>query len=140
MSYILIEHNHLSPPRLAGQGFKANTHRIGFLDFLRELDREEFPFHESSHLLVVGLEDVLLFSRPHMHSIALDIRNRLKRVANDFERCPHVQIVFMKGHLVAGAELRLEMKPEPLPLHLIFGTPQRMENGFVYYLAPFNLS
>ena len=79
--YQLIQDKYLSPPLPANKGVKANNRRIGFLDFLKELEDEHFPYHEESSLCVVGLEDVLLFSRPEMTAMAHTIHQKLQRAA-----------------------------------------------------------
>ena len=57
-NYLLIEERMLKTYR--PNGFPPNPERIGFLDYLRELRQEVFPFTSENRLLIVGLEDVLL--------------------------------------------------------------------------------
>jgi hypothetical protein len=141
--YFLVEQKYLSPPKPEGRGIKANARRIGFTDFLRELEYDEFPYNENTSLLVQNLEDLLLYSRPEMVKMAREIHYKLQRVANEFERihCPWVQIVF-KYTLLRGEKLCVIMKPEDQPIHLIFGSPVARDdgNGNVYYTTAFNLS
>lgn len=141
--YLLTQIKHLSPPLPEGRGIKANTRRIGFLDFLRELEDDPFPYHEESKLLVVGLEDVLLFARPKMEDMAQKIHKKLQRVAGEFEKrsCPTVQIVF-RSELIRGDTLRVNHPAVELPIYLVFGSPppETDRNGNVFYRCSFNLS
>lgn len=140
--YILVEQQYLSPPKPEGQGISANTRRIGFSDFLRELKEDPFPYKENTSLLIYGLEDVLLEARPDMEGRARTIRAQLERVAQDFERshCPFVQVVFRFG-LLSGAHLWVKMLPQDQPIYLIFGDPVEQSDGRgnVYYTTSFNL-
>ncbi len=43
-NYCLVEERHLAPPQNPGQGLTAFATRIGFLDFMRELQQETFGF------------------------------------------------------------------------------------------------
>lgn len=141
--YHLIERKHLSPPQPLGKGIKANNRRIGFLDFLRDLEQEDFPYDAESSLLVVGLEDVLLYGRPDMENVAHDIHRRMQRAAGNFERynCGWVQIMF-RLPLKRGETLRVDHPREELPIYLIFGSPhsETDKNGNVFYSCRFNLS
>lgn len=141
--YQLIQDKYLSPPLPAGKGVKANNRRIGFLDFLKELGDEHFPYHDESSLCVVGLEDVLLFSRPDMTAMAHTIHQKLQRAARHFEKnnCPWVQIVF-RSELVRGETLRVNHPAAELPIYLIFGSPPPEHSGehVVCYRCSFNLS
>jgi hypothetical protein len=141
--YQLVQQKFLSPPLPSGRGIKANTRRIGFLDFLRELEEEEFPYREGTSLLVVGLEDVLLFARPDMESVAKTIHKKLQRVAGKFEaqNCGWVQILF-RNELKRGETLRAVHPAVELPIYLIFGSPPPEEDrdGRVYFRCSFNLS
>lgn len=140
--YVLIEQKSLSPPRPVGQGVKANTQEIGFGDFLRELNEDEFPFNENSSLRVVGLEEILLAARPNMDQLAMKIRNKLQRAGNDFfsKGCGDVQIVF-KGELIRGAHLIVKHPTSDINIYKIFGSPPPEEiNGQKIYKNSFNLS
>jgi hypothetical protein len=141
--YLLIENKYLSPPRSVGKGIKANINRLGFLDFIRDIDNQDFPFHEESNLCLVGLEDVLLFGKPDVENTARWIHQKLQRAARNLERfnCPVVQIIF-RHELVRGDTLRVAHPNRELPLHLIFGSPppEQEPDGIVYYRCSFNLS
>ena len=141
-SYYLVERKHLSPPRPKGQGIPANSIRIGFLDFLRELGQETFSLRQYEGLLIEGLEDVLLASRPDMAEMALYIRSILQRYASDLQDrlVANVQIVF-RSSLVRGDALWVEHPAAKLPISRIVGSPAKEEEfGVPYYRVSFNLS
>lgn len=147
--YMLVQKSSLSPPLPERNGVKANSRRIGLLDFLRELAQEDFPFDENSSLLVEGMEDVLLSARTsketeeqELAEAALLIRRKLQQAANAFfaRGCPDVQIVFRQP-LQRGEHLIVNHVTAPLPIHLIFGSPPEEElNGQRIYRTSFNLS
>ena len=141
--YILVEKNSLTPPRPDGQGIIANTQEIGFSDFLRELNQDEFPFNENSSLRVVGIEDVLHAARPNMDQFAIKIRRTLQRAGNDFfsKGCGDVQIIF-KGDLVRGEHLIVRHPTSDINIYLIFASPAPEEiNGQrIFKTNGFNLS
>ena len=140
--YVLLEQKNLTPPKQEGHGIRPNSHEIGFSDFLRELEQDEFPFNENSELRVVGLEDLLLSSRPDMSNFAQIIRHKLQSHGNDFfnRGVGDIQIVF-RGELIRGEKLIDKHVTAEIPVHLIFGSPAPDEiNGHKIYKATFNLS
>ena len=141
--YQLIERKYLHPNRTDGKGVRPNNRGIGFLDFLRELQQDPFPYHDETKLLVIGLEDILLFSRPEMEKTAKEIHRLLQRAARDFEsqNCGWVQIL-IRTELLRGESLNVMHPTATLPIHLIFGSPppETDKQGNVYYLCKFNLS
>ena len=141
-SYYLIEQQHLSPPQPEGHGIPANPKRIGFLDFLRELEQEDFALTPYEGLLVEGIEDVLLASRPDMDAMAHSIRQLLQKSASSLqdELVASVQIVF-RNKIVRGDEIWVEHPAANLPIAKIFGSPTREEDcGVPFYRVSFNLS
>ena len=141
-NYFLIEQQYLSPPRPEGQGMPANPTRMGLLDFLRELQRDEFSLTPYEGLTVEGIEDVLLASRPEMNDMAHRIRQVLQRAASELQDqlVASVQIVF-RNKIVRGDEIWVEHPTANLPIAKIFGSPPREEsNGVPYYRVAFNLS
>ena len=142
-SYYLVEERHLSPPQQPGQGLPANPNRIGFLDFLRELQQETFGFTQYEGLRVEGMEDVLLAARPKMEELADHIRQVLQRAASDMDRklCADVQIVF-RGQLKRGDVLWVDhVTHHRIPIHRVFGSPPAETFGScTFYRASFNLS
>ncbi len=123
-------------------GITPYEKRIGFLDFLRELNAGSENLSRCSSYMVVGIDDVLyLTKREKRHAIALDIHKVLQSAATDLEKKKiEVQIV-CKGRLVKGDSLWVEYRGEKLPIDFIFGTPRKQEiRGFPVYTVSFNLS
>ena len=141
--YVLLEQNKLSPPLPPGKGVPANKTRIAIVDFLRSLEDETFPYDENSSLLVTGIEELLLASRPDMEHYAKKIGRKLRKVAGPFtnRRCGDVQIVFRQS-LKRGDKLMVDHVTEPIPIYLIFGTPvpETISNQVVYRTGSFNLT
>jgi len=138
--YQLVEKATLSPSR--PHGIRPNSYRIGLLDFLRELAAEELAFPKFQEMQVVGLEEVLYAARPEDARLALEIRDRLRRVASDMERrLLSVQIVF-RGKLKRGDDLWVEYRGTRLPIGHIFGypVPQSDTGGNRFFLVNFNLT
>lgn len=142
-NYYLVEQRHLSPPQPSGQGLPAYPTRVGFLDFMRELQQESFSFTQYEGLRVEGLEDVLLAARPKMDETANQIRVLLQRAASDLERklVADIQIVF-HGQLKRGEVLWVDhVTDHRIPIHRIFGSPSAEHVGnSPFYRASFNLS
>ena len=139
--YVLVEQKNLSPPHLEGSGVKRNTRKIGFIDFLREIEQDEFPFDENSSLLITGIEEVLLASRPKMEETARIIRKKLQSAGGYFNDrgCGDVQIVF-RGDLLRGEHLIDNHVTEKIPIYLIFGSPTPIEvNGQKIFRTTFNM-
>jgi len=141
--YLLVEQNKLSPPKPIKQGVKANTTRIGFFDFLRSLDDETFPYDDTSSLLVVGIEDVLLGARPEMDDEAKQIRSKLNKAASLFDRrnCADIQIVFRQP-LIRGDKLTVDHVTAKISIFLIFGSPvpDTIYGQTVFRTGSFNLT
>lgn len=140
--YILVEQKSLTPPMPPGRGLTANQTRIGFADFLRELESDTFPYDENSSLLVVGLEDILIGSRPDMEGMAKMIHAKLQRAAGPFNdrNCGFVQIAFRRP-LKRGDRLVVDHEVGELPIYLIFGSPPDEDiNGIKIFRRDFNLS
>lgn len=142
-SYYLVEERHLCPPQQKGQGLPANNKRIGFMDFLRELEQETLGFTQYDGLRVEGLEEVLLAARPKMDELADHIRQVLQRAALALDRklCADVQIVF-RGQLKRGDVLWVDhVTNHRIPIHRVFGSPAaEMFGNCPFYRASFNLS
>ena len=123
-------------------GIAPYEKKIGFLDFLRELNAGSEGLSRCSSFMVVGIDDVLyLTKREQRRAIALDIHKVLQSAATDLEKKKiEVQIV-CKGRLVKGDSLWVEYRGEKLPIDFIFGTPRKQEiRGFPVYTVSFNLS
>jgi hypothetical protein len=142
-NYLLIEEKMLQPSR--PKGLLPNPQRIGFLDYLRELRQEVFPFTSGNKLLIVGLEDVLLAAGndKNLLKVSLEIRKILTSRANELEaNLAQVQIVFRRPLKRAdnfwfelGGNQRVSLRP-------IFGSPspQPGPSGTEFYLVGFNLT
>lgn len=136
--YYIIEQRNLP----AMQGHTAEAVRIGFLDFLRELESDPPGFTKYTHLLVEGVEDVLLAARPNMADTAWQIHKLLQKSAQLLAQhlCADVLIV-IRNTLIPGATLQIRHPAAVLPLHLVFGTPVGIDiNGATVYPVSFNLS
>lgn len=141
MGYQLIEERYLNPPN--PKGISRNHKRIGFNDFLREINQEDFPYNEHTSLLITGLEDELLAARDYIEERAREIHRILQSYAGKFEsnNCGIVQFLF-RNTLKRGADLIINHPTLPLPLYLVFGSPveDRDENGNICYRCSFSLS
>ena len=142
--YQIIQERHLSPPLRVGEGITRNPESIGFLDFLRKLNEDDFPFDENTSLIVTGLEDLLMYERQfnNMNIAAHEIRQLLQRRAGklDASNCGNIQIL-IRNELVRGETLVIRHPAEALPIHLIFGSPvANDENGKPFYPCSFNLT
>ncbi len=123
-------------------GIAPYEKKIGFLDFLRELNAGSEGLSRCSSFMVVGIDDVLYLTKlEQRRAIALDIHKVLQSAATDLEKKKiEVQIV-CKGRLVKGDSLWVEYRGEKLPIDFIFGTPRKQEiRGFPVYTVSFNLS
>lgn len=138
MGYILIEEKQLA----SAKALKPNPEQYGFLDFLRKLKEDPFPFDENSKLLVFGLEDILLFYKENVEAKAREIHTHLQKAAKDLDRCNigPIQMVF-KSELLSGANLVLRHPALDLPIYIIFGSPTpEQTSGQTYFPCSFNLS
>ena len=119
--------------------------RMGFLDYMRELRQEVFPFNRAQKLRLVALEEVLLSAGggENLLRVSLDIRNILTSKANELEaNMGWIQVVFRWPLKRAddfwfdpGGGRRVSLRP-------IFGSPVR-ENGVAgneCYRVGFNLT
>ena len=102
--YEIIEQRHLK--LFKKDGIAPYETKIGFLDFLRELNAGPGSIARYSSFMVVGIDDVLyLTKKEDRHAIALNIYKVLQSSANDLEKkMIEVQII-CKGKLVPGATL-----------------------------------
>jgi hypothetical protein len=138
--YLLIAQRDLAPYK--DNGIEPYREAIGFLDFLRELEGDDFPFKKFSEIRLEGLEEALFAAVPNEETLALDIKNRLKAAAADLEsRLISIQIVF-KERLIPGDMIWAEYRGRRLPIGFIFGSPHRetdiKRNAF--FSTNFNLS
>lgn len=136
--YMLIEQKMLKPYK--ADGIPPNAQEIGFLDYLRELRQEVFPFARGSRLRIVGFEDALL-AADDREAIGAEFHRLLVARANELEQMGSlVQIVFA-WPLHFGDELWFERGRERIALRRVFGhVRQEQEGSVVYYLTGFNLT
>jgi hypothetical protein len=136
--YMLIERKLLQPHK--ADGILPNARELGFIDYLRELRQEVFPFQRGSKLRLVGFENVLLDAQDRQQ-IAANVHGLLAARANELDRMGgFVQVVF-EWPLFYGDELWFERGRERIPLRGVFGTVKRDQAGSnVYYLTGFNLT
>ena len=136
--YMLIEKRMLMPHK--ADGVPPNPQELGFLDYLRELRQEVFPFARGTRLRVVGFEETLLAAGDRSE-LAAEIHRLLAGRANDLERMGgFVQIVF-EWSLYFGDEIWFERGKEKIGLRSVFGNVRReQDGGNVYYLTGFNLT
>jgi hypothetical protein len=139
--YHLIEERMLKPNN--PDGIEAHPNRKGFLDYLRELRQDDFPFQRGYKLAVVGLEGVLLAAGSQRDEVADYIHRILVSRANELNSMgSNVQVIFedklQKSHdfwVEAGMHRRLSLRR-------IFGNPSRQPgpNGTEFFFAGYNLT
>ena len=139
--YHLLKEGMLQPRRQ--DGIVPNGNRMGFLDYMRELREDTFPFPPGHRLLVYGLDDVLLAADSNLQEVEAMIRSVLTARANELNSMgPSVQIVF-RAHLHRADDFWLEAGiKRRLSLRRIFGTPSRQSgpNGTEFFYVGFNLT
>ncbi len=140
--YHLIEERMLKP--FNPDGFDANPNRKGFLDYLRELRQDPFPFPRGYKLSVEGLEDVLLASGNQLTDVEGMIHNILVSRSNELNSImgTNVQVIF-REKLQHEYDFWLEAGLQKhLSLRRIFGTPIRQKgpNGTEFFFVGFNLT
>jgi hypothetical protein len=140
--YRLIEERMLKP--FNREGIDPYPTRMGFLDFMRELRQDPFPFPQGHKLRVEGLEHVLLAAGDKLEEVERYIHDVLASRANELYSIvgSDVQIIF-QDKLQRSDDFWLEAGPRRhLSLRPIFGTPVRQQgpNGTEYFFAGFNLT
>ena len=115
-----------------------------FLDYLRELRQDSFPFPRGHKILVEGLEDVLLAAGNSLSEVEGRIHSVLTSRANELESImgTNVQMVF-KDKLQKSDDFWLEAGMQKhLSLRRIFGTPRRYRSasGTEFFIVGFNLT
>lgn len=117
--------------------------QIGFLDFLREIEQDPFPFATRSRLCVTGLDDLLISlnctdkrGTGNEHAIMGDYKRRLKEAAVEINNLADIQVP-VTYPLVLGGEKSLSSKHTPqdlVPLWRLFGhnpSPREIVTGKV---------
>ena len=127
--------------------------QIAFLDFLREVDQEPFPFAPRAQLCVTGLDELLVTfgctdkrATPKELALIQDYKRRLKHVAVEIGQLSDIQVP-ITFPLVLGGENRLSAShtaQDQVPLWRLFGhnpTPRgEIAPGVVGYHFGENLS
>ena len=140
--YYLIEERMMKP--FNPDGIEPNPNRKGFLDYLRELRQDPFPFPPGYKIVLDGLEDVLMAAGSNLPEVETRIHNILTSRANELNSImgTNVQIVF-REKLQRSDDFWIEAGVQKhLSLRRIFGTPsrQRGPNGTEFFLVGFNLT
>lgn len=137
--YMLIEKRMLKPNKV--DGVVPHAQEMGFVDYLRELRQEVFPFARGTKLRVVGFEDTLL-SAADRRELGAEIHRLLSARANDLERMGgYVQLVFEWGLELADQLYLVRGGAERIPLRPILGNVEPHREGTVkYYTTGFNLT
>jgi len=139
--YHLVEERMLQP--FHPDGLEPHPTRMGFLDYMRELRQDHFPFPAGYNLLVVGLEDVLLASAPHLQEVSSFIHATLVRRANELNSLAiHVQLLFTYPLHLADDFWIAPGVPSRLSLRQIFGRPRRvpLQGSAEFFFVGFNLT
>lgn len=140
-NYYLIEERMMKP--IKPDGMDVHPDRRGFLDYLRELRQDEFPFPRGHRIAVEGLEDVLLAAGDSLPEVEDRIRGILSSKANELESMgTNVQIIF-SDKLQKSDDFWVEAGVNRhLSLRRIFVTPRRYRspNGTEFFIAGFNLT
>jgi hypothetical protein len=115
---------------LYGGTVPSAPEQIGFLDFLREIEQDPFPFATRSRLCVTGLDDLLISlnctdkrGTANEHAIMGDYKRRLKEAAVEINNLADIQVP-VTYPLVLGGEKSLSSKHTPqdlVPLWRLFG-------------------
>ena len=118
---------------------------MGFLDYLRELRQEVFPFDRSQKLRLVGLEEVLLAAGTgdNLLTVCLDIRRILASRANELNSSMGwTQVVFRRPLKRAENFWFDSGGGHGVSLRPIFGSPVRANgaSGNECYQVGFNLT
>ena len=139
--YFLLEEKQMQP--FKPKGFPPNPVRMGFLDYMRELRQETFPFPEGRKLLVVGLEEVLIAAGDHLMEVEKFIHDTLARQANELNAYRiNVQIAFRRP-LKSAQDFWFELGGgKHISLRPVFDSPS-LKSDFAeneYYFVGFNLT
>jgi hypothetical protein len=140
--YYLIEERMLQP--YSPEGIVPHPDRLGFLDYMRELRQEQFPFPKGHKLMVVGLEDALLAAGARLDEVEGLIHDTLARRANELDSVmgTNVQVIF-RSKMQRSEDFWIEAGlKKHLSLRKIFGSPLRQSgpNGTEFFFVGFNLT
>ncbi|WP_337288690.1 hypothetical protein [Candidatus Methylomirabilis sp.] len=140
--YHLIEARMLTPSHQ--DGIEPHPNRKGFLDYMRELREETFPFPPGYRFRIEGLEDLLLAAGDRLQEVEGFIHATLVRRAGDLDAVmgTPVQIIFRQRLQLADDFWVEAGVNRHLSLRRIFGTPIRQQgpNGTEFFFTGFNLT
>jgi hypothetical protein len=138
--FLLVHESQLAPRKQ--DGIPMNSHRLGFLDYLRELRQDVFPFAPNQKIRIVGVEDVLLAAGNNSQDVMSYLHHVMTSRASELERIGGwVQVAFRRK-LVRADDFWLEHGQERISLRRLFDSPQRQidPRGNEYYTVGFNLT
>ena len=136
--YFLVQTDGFKPAR--ADGLDPHPVRIGFLDYLRELKQESFPFPKGHKLRVEGIEQVLLASDSNLQEIESAIHSVLSSRAGELEqRAILVQIVF-DSDLSKADDFWFKVGGRRVTLKWLFNPGSVKQWGDGIYFIPFNLT
>lgn len=138
--YLLVHESQLSPRKT--DGILPNPQRLGFLDYLRELRQDVFPFGSGQRLLIVGVEDVLLAAGGNRSDTMSWMHRVMTSRASDLENMGGwVQILFRR-RLVRADDFWFEHGQQRVSLRRLFDSPEHQvdRSGNEFYIVGFNLT
>lgn len=136
--YEIIEKRNLKP--FNSEGIEPYEIKIGFLDFLRDLQYYSDEIKPYSSFLVVGIEEEIYMSINRKATTNL-IHKILQSAASDLQK-KMIQIqIACRDELKKGERLYLIYRKEQMVLDDIFGTTSSHDvNGIKIYKTGFNLT
>jgi hypothetical protein len=137
----MLVHESVLQPRKPN-GIPPNSMRMGFLDYLRDLRQESFPFTQANKLRIVGVEDVLLAAADSARDSMSYLHRIMSARAGELEKAGgFVQLVFRRK-LVRADDFWLEDGMNRLSLRRLFDSPELAADRFgnEFFTVGFNLT
>lgn len=138
--YLLLHESMLQPNKR--NGFAPHPHRLGLLDYLRDLRQDVFPFSPNQKICIVGVEDVLLAAGDDVEDVMSYIHRIMSSRARELEQMGgFVQVIFRR-RLIRADDFWFEHGAQRISLRRLFDSPQRQVDriGNEYYTVGFNLT
>lgn len=138
--YLLVHESMLQPNK--ANGIAPHPHRLGLLDYLREMRQDVFPFAPGQKIHIVGVEDVLLAAGDGLDDVISYIHRTMTSRASELEKMGgFVQVVFRR-RLVRADDFWFEHGAQRISLRRLFDSPQRQVDrlGNEFYTVGFNLT
>lgn len=128
-SYLVLPRNAFNWNGVEPLKVRPHEHRYGIFDFLREVEKDEFPFDRSTPLCIDRLDEFLIEAgclegrdEDKEWPLLQDIHRRLVAVANEISHCGTIQVPISYGlELGAGGRLYVSYTGKRVPLWRIFG-------------------